>query len=172
MKGSGPEDHGKGAESLAESEPVDEVPATLACPERFLRRREVAPLSGQALGWYAEVIAMMSASKERASQSSSDLLGILHWVMERRACLPSSGLLRKRAPPPSHAAVGAKAPGKILQIWPTLTTAIERTLPEKDVWRCCVRGYLFTPTERTSLVKTTWNEESAFLSGFSVGGVI
>lgn len=55
---------------------------------------------------------------------------------------------------------------------PTLITAIERTLLEKDVWRCCVRGYLFTPTERTSLVKMTWGEESAFPSDFSVGDVI
>lgn len=74
--------------------------------------------------------------------------------------------------PPSRAAIRVKAPGKILQIWPTLTTAIEKTLLEKDVWRCCVRGYLFTPAEKTSLVKTTWDEEIAFPSDFSVGDVI
>lgn len=128
VKGSGPEDHSEGAESLVEDEPVDDVPATPACTERFLRCREVAQ-SGWALGWHAEVIAM-PASKNTASQSLSDL-GILHWVMERRAGLQGSGLLRERHPPPSSAAVGVKAPGKIPQIWPTLTTAIERTAGKK-----------------------------------------
>lgn len=60
LKGYGPEDRGEGAEALVEDEPVDEVPATPACPERFLRCREVAPQSGGALRWCAEVIAMPS----------------------------------------------------------------------------------------------------------------
>lgn len=149
---------------MVEDEPVDEVPATPACPERFLRWREVAPQSEQALGWHAEVIAM-PASKDRASQSSSDFLGIPHWVTERRAGLLGSG---KGHPTPSHAAVRMEAPGKILQIWRTLTTATERTLLEKYVWRWCVRGFLFTPTERTFLEKMTWDEESVLLSDFSV----
>lgn len=45
MKGSGPGDHSEGAESLVE-EPVDEMSATPACPERFPRCREVAPSQG------------------------------------------------------------------------------------------------------------------------------
>jgi len=83
---------------LVQNEPVDEVPAMPACPKRLLRCREVAPQSGQALGWCAEVIAV-PASKYRASQSLSDLLGILHWVTERKAGLPGSGLLCESGPP-------------------------------------------------------------------------
>lgn len=42
--------------------------------------------------------------------------------------------------------------GKILQIWLTLTTAIEWTSMEKDPWRCCMMGNPFDLTERSSLV--------------------
>lgn len=47
--------------------------------------------------------------------------------------------------------------------------AIERTLLEKRYLEVLSEEYLFIPTERTSLVKMTWDKESAFQSDFSVG---
>lgn len=140
VKGSGPEDHSEGAESLVEDEPVDDVPATPACTERFLRCREVAQ-SGWALGWHAEVIAM-PASKNRASQSLSDL-GILHWVMERRAGLQGSGLLRERAPPTFLCCCRGEGPRENPANMANSDYCHWKDCWKKDVWRCCVKGYLF-----------------------------
>lgn len=50
--------------------------------------------------------------------------------------------------------------------------AIERILLEKKYLEVLSEEYLFIPTERTSLVKMTWDKESAFQSDFSVRDVV